>query len=174
MHVLCPFFWLILVAAVVGVQYIGTSSFFHANDSLKWLGCRCASSTSSCMSFGRYSCHAYASHRIHILAVFVLHFYYTHTHTQAQTFRFAVFIRHQQTEQRNHRTGYEIHKSCFNWSRWCYLYKCLSFLFVRPVCISFFAGSLNCRRHVIYWPYWAFGPGPLRSVVLLLVLLSSG
>lgn len=70
---------------------------------------------------------------------FLLH---SHTHTCIPTqniFRFAVFIRDSRTGESQPHPHPHLHpRSRFNWSRWCYLYKCLSFLFVRPVCISFF------------------------------------
>lgn len=93
------------------------------------------------------------------LTAFVLHFYYTHTHTHTRTHTktheyISVCGFYQRQSNRRAPSAAaaasatpatlsqlqpHLHpRNCFNWSRWCYLYKCLSFLFVRPVCISFF------------------------------------
>lgn len=103
-------------------------------------------SSASAFAASLQPCHAHTSPKTYLTA-FVLHFYYTHTnthtyvHTQsyANIFRFAVFIRDSRTGSSHPHPHPHLHpRSRFNWSRWCYLYKCLSFLFVRPVCISFF------------------------------------
>lgn len=91
------------------------------------------------------------------LNAFVLHFYYTYTVAHKQKFVLRFLSRTDRAKKllpqaaatppicpitSPHPTGLLQPNirwaNCFNWSRWCYLYKCLPFLFVRPVCISFF------------------------------------